>query len=1017
MQNGAFFEIYSVFVLMAAIIAVALAAFAWFGAKKEYARPFAFLEFGVFLWCIFSYLQLRVSDPSQQLLNMRLSYTGILIVPVAGFAFGRALSRQPLAPRSLAAFSILPCVTLVFVWTSDWLPLLWGESRIVDGILSPRPGPWFWVHSAYSYALIVASIHSIGRRSRETWGSVRRWLRHTMSLLILPAAVNVLYVAVLMPIMPFDPTPPAFAVSGLFLGFGLRRYNLFDAVPYAKEAIIEAMQQPVITTDGEGRVVGGNEAANALFGGPGSIEGALLAAFCPAAARAAASPDSRAEPWRKGPRHYLITAYAIKSRHKPWAGSLLVFSDVTEQALANRALAESEEAFRRYAFMVNASRDFMSIVNRSYRYEAVNDAFCASYGRCRDDIVGSTVSDVWGEEIARENILPALDACFRGEYVVIRKRFTFAGERGDRDLEVSYNPYHAPSGEVSHAVVITKDVGDYIRTQRELAEARERADEANEAKSAFLAAMSHELRTPLNAVIGLTELCLRDPLSAAQRDNLETVRTAGKSLLNIINDILDLSKIEAGRMTLERSDFDLVDHLSRILKAFGPALRDKGLSFELVVEPDCPRFVRGDSLRLGQILLNLVGNAVKFTERGGILVTLAAERAPSGELPGMTVGLLVSVRDSGVGIPKEKQELIFESFSQADSSVSRRYGGTGLGLSICKNLVALFGGRIWVESTPGAGSVFSFTARFEPGDAARVAERAAGEAERLGPVAPDEALDILVVEDNALNAKVVLRWLEQAGHRASHAPTGAEAILFLARKPFDLVLMDVEMPDIDGLEAARRIRGGAAGAERRGVPIIAMTAHAGPAIREEAARAGMDDYVGKPIDFAELSGALSRVYRPASRGLAAVPETAGKAGGEAAAAARPALIDASGPMKRLGGDEELYLELLDIFAAEAPARKLAFAGTMEARGRDAPDREALRRLAHSLRGGALTIGAQPLAAAAAALEAELSGAGGAAPPETGAMAARVEALLELLAATAGAALGARPQGHGAEREE
>jgi CheY-like chemotaxis protein/HPt (histidine-containing phosphotransfer) domain-containing protein len=408
-------------------------------------------------------------------------------------------------------------------------------------------------------------------------------------------------------------------------------------------------------------------------------------------------------------------------------------------------------------------------------------------------------------------------------------------------------------------------------------------------------------------------------------------------------------------MTLERVDFDL------------PALAEKKLNLYLAVEDGAPRYVAGDPLRLGQIVTNLVGNAVKFTDFGGITVTLSA--APPGVKPipasdsiaeARVCGIKISVRDTGIGIPADKQALIFESFSQADSSVTRHYGGTGLGLSLCRTLAALFGGSIGVESTVGEGSVFSFTAFFERGDPERV------KPDSIDRPKPEESpfgkpsLAVLLVEDSQVNAKVALRWLSQEGHRVTHAESGEAAIHALSVRGYDVVLMDIEMGGMDGFEAARRIRAGAAGAKYRGLPIIAMSAHSGVEFREAVGAAGMDDYVAKPIDFFELSAALARVARAATRELVAVglPSLLAKerAGGAT-------LIDPEPPLKRLGGDRELYDEILGLFADEAQERAASIAVAL------ATDyREALRRLAHGLRGSAKTIGADALAEVAAVLE-------------------------------------------------
>ncbi len=985
--------------LAAALVSVFLAAYAWSGSRREVARPFALLEFAIFLWCFWGFLGYRAESFSEHVVFLKLQYCGIVAVPVGGYLFARAMARRALGLSAVLAVALPALASLLVAASNEFHGLFWQRLALVpDGSLVASPGPWFWIHTAYSYALILGAFVALLRGAFLVRGAIRRWLLHTTALFFVPVAVNFVSVLFVLRENAYDPTPIAFAFSGFIMALGLRHYNVFDLVPFAKDAVFSSIRDPVLSVDAEGCIVGATAEAERIFRTAKGLAGRQLAELC--APAAAILPAGEVTEWAYGGRYYRVAAHDIRETGRRWYGSLVVFSDITEKIGALHTLAEREEVLRRYAFMVNASLESMSIINRDLVYEAVNDAFCLSNGRCREEIVGRRVVDVWGEENAQANILPALRACLAGERVVVRKRFAFLAETEERDLEVTYNPFRNAAGEVSHAVVITKDVSEYLATQRALAEARERADAANRAKSSFLAAMSHEIRTPLNAVIGLTELTLRGPLSAEQRDNLETVGIAGRTLLNVINDILDLSKIEAGRMSLERIDFDLPAQVAQVLKTFRPAFAAKGLSLALSVADECPRFVAGDPFRFGQVLMNLVGNAVKFTERGGVTVELLPEASP--EAPPGRLGVRVSVRDSGIGIPEDKHGIIFESFAQADSSVSRRFGGTGLGLSICRNLVGLFGGRIWVESKPGEGSVFTFTAFFDRGDEARASARS-----NPAPLAGSGPLAILLVEDNPINVKVARRWLEAAGHRVTWVGSGAAAIEALADAPFDLVLMDVEMPEMDGLEATQRIRGGAAGLSRAATPVIAITAHSGAEARESCARAGMDDYVGKPLDFAELAAALARVARPASRELGAAAPASGAPNPTSASRAGVPILEDAEPMRRLGGDKDLLLELRAIFAAEAEGRRSALEAA-------ATDRAEIRRIAHRLRGSAAAIGADALAAAAADLERAATAATGEPFSSGNSVVAR---LLDLLDATAAEVRARLPPGYEAPIEE
>lgn len=508
-------------------------------------------------------------------------------------------------------------------------------------------------------------------------------------------------------------------------------------------------------------------------------------------------------------------------------------------------------------------------------------------------------------------------------------------------LEWSVTSWDAGSG--LHYSSIFRDISERCRFEEQLVAARDAATASAHAKAEFLANISHEIRTPMHGILGMTELLLATELTPQQQEYVELTRNSAEGLLRLVNDLLDFSKMEARKLNLEQAPFHLRQTLQGVLRPQIVQAQQRNLALTLDVDPELPETLVGDSLRWCQVVLNLVSNALKFTASGSIVITLKVQ-----EREGTRLQLQCSVRDTGVGIPEDKLSQIFEAFTQADSSTTRQFGGTGLGLSICTQLVHLMQGTIWVESQIGQGSTFHFTVWLDcPQGAMSQAVMQAIPAARGGaPDASMQALNILLVEDNLVNQKFALAVLSSAGHALTLARNGQEAVDHAREQVFDLILMDIQMPVMDGFEATRRIR-------RMGctTPIIAMTAHAMGGLRDMCLETGMNDYVSKPIRASVLLEKLFGIRQavadkplPAMPAISAIPMPLGTD--------RRVTLDLSEALLMVGGDRSLLSGLaqlvLEQIDTDTPGlRALASAG----------DPVLLQDAAHRLKGSLASVAA------------------------------------------------------------
>lgn len=624
--------------------------------------------------------------------------------------------------------------------------------------------------------------------------------------------------------------------------------------------------------------------------------------------------------------------------------------DITNQKWAEEALRLGLSYTRG---LIEASLDSLVSIGPDGKITDVNAAAEDVTGVSREHLIGSEFADYFTDpQRARIGYQQVFSEGSVRDYPL-----TIHHASG-RHIDVLYHAttYRDDAGNIQGVLAVARDVTGMKRAADELRELAARAELASRAKSDFLANMSHELRTPMNGVIGMAGLLLDSNLDDDQRHQAEIIRHSGETLLSLINNILDMSKIEAGKLELEAVDFDLSTVLADCVDLLKLRAREKGLGLVNTVNADVPRLLRGDAGRLRQILVNLMDNAVKFTYEGAVSVGVSLAAADD-----RRVVLRFAVRDTGIGIPADKIGLLFKTFSRVDTSTTRHFGGTGLGLAISKQLAELMHGKIGVTSEDGVGSEFWFTVRLGT-------QTLGASAPSLNTAMVKSTIDlfkgrsarILLAEDNITNQQVALGLLKKMGLSADAVANGEEAVQAVATVPYDLVLMDVQMPDIDGLEATRRIRLAQAGQPR--IPIIALTAHAMQGDRELCLAAGMDDYVAKPVSLIELASTLAK-WLPAE-----TPERIAahaRLAAEASAARRPGIVifDKVGMLARLMNDRDAARIVAEGFLADMPRQIAALTERLKA-----GDASGAERQAHTIKGAAATIGGEALRAVAFEIE-------------------------------------------------
>ena len=734
----------------------------------------------------------------------------------------------------------------------------------------------------------------------------------------------------------------------------------------ALAGLIDAARDAIVTTDGGQRVVIFNHAAEAMFGySAAEILGQPIDILMPARYRAAHrgqvesfgagavearmmnQADRVVVGVRRDGSEFPIEASISRVQRAGGAEYTVIMRDVTGRMRAARAQAATATLLRQTVEHIPLG---VSVMDAKFNVIAFNERFLDVLGLPHDEFsIGDPMEKFLRYNAARGEYGPGEVAEQVRTRLALARRaepHCFERKRADgRVVEVRGTP--VPGGGF---VTVYTDVTAQREESRRLIEAREHAEGAARTKSEFLATMSHEVRTPMNGVLGIAELLLDTELSTEQRDYVETILRSGQALLEILNDILDLSKIEAGKLDLESIAFDPAQALSDVIALSGPRASAKGLVLAAEVAPAVPRDVIGDPGRLRQVLSNLIGNSLKFTDSGAVRV---AARLVSEN--GEEVVLGFTITDTGIGMTPEQQGKLFRPFTQADTSTTRRFGGTGLGLAICLRLVDTMGGGFEVKSEPGQGSSFSFTVRCKR--AAAGASRAASAQEQTMRRFSGR---VLVVEDNVVNRKVARATLKRFGLEVLEAENGSLALDLLAHETVDLIFMDMHMPVMDGIEATRRIRAAeSAGALRGRRAIVAMTANVLKDAVETCMEAGMDGFLPKPFARRQMVEVLTRWL-----GAGAAAETAASAAPPPVESTSAAVDCATFALLAETMGDDLGV-LLDDFVDSTTQMLTALSA-----GPERDDIKLVTRHAHTLKSSAAMVGAQQLSGQAKRLEAE-----------------------------------------------
>lgn len=798
--------------LISLFIIVILLGNAWHHRWDGKSFYFFLYGLGLIVWVFFNFLETSAVEKQAKIVFVFIEYIGIAAVPVLYLLFIAQIFSRLQEMWKKIVILILPAVFLILIFTNSLHHLFFKELNmvVINGIpvLVSNWGPLFMIFAAHNYALVIFAFFLLIKYFPSAAKIRKKQVVLLFGAQAIPLTANFLFVFQVPAFNAIDLTAIVFTLSSLLIVVALYKYQLLEVIPYAKDRILDALNDIMLITDNEGYILYLNKLGKSSF-------------------------ELNAE----------ITTFS---------------------GLLPEIPSEPFEL----------------------------------------------------EEFLKHNTLY------------------------DRYFSLKYTDILDKKNRNAARVYLLRDTTDRMLNTHALEKAKEEAEFANAEKTRFLATVSHEIRTPMNAIIGMAELTLDSELDDEQKSNIEIVKSSAESLSYLLNDILDYSRIDAGRMILEIVDFDMHSFLRDCTRTFYQAARLKNIQLMCDISPSMPKIVKGDYQRLRQVLINLLSNAIKFTEQGSISVVGEYVKTETDPLDNIIHKIRIIVKDTGVGIPPDKLHLIFKDFSQANSSVSRKYGGTGLGLAISQGIINIMDGDIEVNSKENIGTSFIITLKLPQGDKKKLV--ALGDKYEASDVDSLTGIFILLVEDNTVNINLARKYLQKYGHQVVTALSGEEALSELEHINPDLILMDIEMPGgIDGIETTRQIREREKNQSSKRVPIVGMSAYSQQEIIEQGKTVGMDDYITKPVNFRKLQDMINRIIE-GHQILSSKDES--REGEE--------LLDFQKIISAVGFDPEFLEELIQNYISSSADY---FKHIIE--GVKVGDLQDLGRYAHSLAGSSLTLGA------------------------------------------------------------